>query len=278
VSSFSAHWLALREPLDAQSRSEALCAHLVNELGRGRPPQSPLSVVDLGAGTGANFRYAAPRLGGPQDWLLVDQDASLLSVAAELLAARGAPVGCRMRYLELDLATDLDGLSLPDRGLLTGSALLDLVSEEWLQVLIGRAAAARVTVWFALTYDGRIDCSPAEPEDAEIRELFNRHQHTDKGFGSALGPDAAGAAERMLARHGYHIERAASDWCLGPAHLALQRTLVEGWCNAACEVAPSRAAALRHWLTRRRRHIETGRCELRVGHVDMIGRWLKNGA
>jgi hypothetical protein len=138
--------------------------------------------------------------------------------------------------------------------------------------LLGLAAAARVTVWFALTYDGRIDCQPPEPEDAEVRELFNRHQRTDKGFGPALGPEAASVAERMLAEHGYRIERARSDWCVGRAQRALQRSLVEGWCNAACDMAPHRAPALHHWLDRRLGHIVAARSDLRVGHVDMFGR------
>src|SRR5512145_1693947 len=40
------------------------------------------SVVDLGAGTGANLRYLAPRLGSPQDWLAVDSDPVLLGELA----------------------------------------------------------------------------------------------------------------------------------------------------------------------------------------------------
>jgi hypothetical protein len=270
VSGFAADWLTLREPLDSVSRSEDLCTRLAN--GLARPVDSPLSVIDLGAGTGANFRYAAPRLGGAQEWLLVDHDASLLAEADLQLAKRGAPASCRIRHLQLELATGLQRLSFPVGGLLTASALLDLVSEGWLRELIGLAAAARVTVWFALTYDGRIDCLPSEPEDAEVRELFNRHQRTDKGFGPALGAAAASVTEWMLAQHGYRIERALSDWCLGRAQPALQRSLVEGWCSAACEVAPSRAPALRHWLDRRLGHIDAGRSDLRVGHVDMFGR------
>jgi hypothetical protein len=275
VSGFSAQWLALREPLDSAARSEALCTSLVNHLAR-RPPDSSLSVIDLGAGTGANFRYAARRLSGPQEWLLIDHDASLLAAADAQLAAHGAPEDCRMRHLQLDLATGLARLALPVGGLVTASALLDLVSKPWLIELIGRAAAARVTVWIALTYDGRIDCQPLEPEDAQVRELFNRHQHTDKGFGPALGPEAARVAERLLAEHGYQVERATSDWCLGPEHAALQRALVEGWCNAACEMAPQHTEALRHWLGRRLAHIEVGRSQLQVGHVDMIGRCLQD--
>ena len=62
-------------------------------------------------------------------------------------------------------------LTLPDRVLLTASALLDLVSETWLRSLAQRAAQAAATVWFALTYDGSIDCRPTEPEDREVQYL-----------------------------------------------------------------------------------------------------------
>ena len=59
-------------------------------------------------------------------------------------------------------------------------------------------------------------CSPDEPEDAEVRDLVNRHQRTDKGFGPALGPDALAAGrERVLVGLGYRVERERSDWALG---------------------------------------------------------------
>lgn len=290
MSGFSPQWLALRESLDAASRAEDLYAFLVADAAARPPRTSRLAVVDLGAGTGANLRYAAPLLGGGQDWLLVEHDPllraalegrmkawaneSALQVSGDTqqLTLRGAGFDCQVRSLALDLATRLHELPLPNGVLLTASALLDLVSGRWLRALVRQAAAAAATVWFALTYDGRIDCSPVEPEDAEVRELFNRHQLGDKGFGPALGPGASRMAEQLLAEQGYRIHGAPSDWRVGPDQSGLQYALIRGWFDAACNVAPHRVPALHQWLARRGAHIDEARSELRIGHVDLIGR------
>jgi hypothetical protein len=282
VSSFSPGWLALREPVDASSRAASLVT-MLRAAGR-------FEIIDLGAGTGANLRYAAPLLAGVQDWLLVERDPVLLAAMAQQtqawsqvtqsrftsngarFAITGDSFECQVQSLVLDLAVQLDSLPLRRGVLLTASALLDLVSEEWLRLLIERAAAAEATVWFTLTYDGRIDCAPVEIEDREVRGLVNQHQLGDKGFGAALGPTAARAAGKILGERGYRLQCANSDWCLGHDHAALQYALVEGWFEAACEIAPNRTAMLSDWRARRRAHIEAGRSTLRVGHVDMVGR------
>ena len=285
MSQFSTQWLDLREPLDAASRATPLCTAVAEDLALRRKHPARLAVIDLGAGTGANLRYAAPRLGGAQDWLLVERDPLLraaiedrmrswapITAAGPPLVLRDAHFECGVRTVQLDLATQLHELPLPHEALLTASALLDLVSAPWLASLARRAADAAAIVWFALTYDGAIECQPAEPEDAEVRELFNRHQLNDKGFGPALGPAAARRAGEIFTAHGYQVRWAPSPWCLGPDQPALQYALIEGWFAAACEIAPQRLAVLRGWLARRRAHIDGGRSELQVGHLDMIGR------
>jgi hypothetical protein len=289
VSSFSTGWLALREPVDARSRAAGLATLLSAELRGSQTRNSLIEIIDLGAGTGANLRYAAPLLAGAQDWLLLERDPMLLAAMAQQtqawsqasqshftasgarFAVRGSRFECQVQGLALDLAVQLDSVPLRRGVLLTASALLDLVSEDWLRLLMRRAAAAEAAVWFTLTYDGRIDCDPLEAEDREVRELVNQHQLGDKGFGLALGPRAASLAAKILGERGYRVQCAPSDWCVGADHAALQYALVEGWFEAACEIAPTRTSMLRAWRTRRRAHIEGGRSTLRVGHVDMVG-------
>ena len=84
VSRFDERWLALREPCDHAARSGALAARFVEAVG-----PSP-RLVDLGAGTGSNLRYLAPRLPTAQRWLLVDHDPALLR------QARAGPVARRL--------------------------------------------------------------------------------------------------------------------------------------------------------------------------------------
>ena len=255
IASFSAEWLALREPADAAARSAALADAFATRARR---------IVDLACGTGANIRFLAPRLPRASDWLAVDND-------ARLLAALLSPEGATVSTLQLDLAHALDELPLAGRDLVTASALLDLVSAPWLARLAARCADAGSDVLFALTFDGRIEWSPGDEGDERVRELINRHQLRDKGFGAALGPAAAAAAESTFGALGYEVRTAPSHWTLGPESPALQAALVDGWAAAAAEIAPGQDDALRGWARRRRALVAVGRSRLRVGHVDLAG-------
>ena len=154
---------------------------------------------------------------------------------------------------------------------MTASALLDLVSESWLRELASHCRAHRAAALFALTYDGRLTFEPAEAEDALIRDLVNRHQRTDKGFGPALGPAAVAAAADLFRSMDYAVRIASSDWVLSriSAPDELQDQLIEGWAEAAAAVAPDRAAAVDGWRSRRLDHVASGRSLVTVGHQDL---------
>jgi SAM-dependent methyltransferase len=269
VSGFDTDWLALREPADAAARSVALEAALARSLaGRG----GTLGCVDLACGTGANLRRLAPRLRGPQRWQVVDSDAALLAEArrrcVDLRAANGAPV--EVVYVQADLAAaDLDACCA-GAALVTASALLDLVSPEWLDRLAAAIARVRSVALFALDYDGRRACEPVDADDAPAHAAFDAHQRRDKGFGPALGPRAATYAARALAARGYRVERARADWWLGPADAALQAELLRGWARAAVEAAPDCRDLLDAWLGRRLAQLDAGRSRLTVGHEDLL--------
>jgi hypothetical protein len=170
------------------------------------------------------------------------------------------------------------------RQLVAASALLDLVSERWLRALAVKCRQVSAVVLFALSYDGEIRCLPEEPEDPAIRDLVNRHQRNDKGFGPALGPTAAHIAGQCFTDLGYHVEYEASPWILMPdpqggaapgprGERELQRALIDGWAAAAADLAPERRASIEGWRTRRLAHLDANRSRLTVGHVD-IAAWL----
>lgn len=256
MSGFTAEWLALREPADAAARSASLTRAIAAALGTSR-----LRALDLATGTGSNVRYLSPRLPSEQQWLLVDVDDAVL---ARVALPRGLPHETR----RVDLSALEDGL-FEDRALVTASALLDLVSEAWLEALARVCRRARPVLLFALTYDGRVACSPEEPEDDEVRRLVNGHQRTDKGFGPALGPDAVPCADQVLSRAGYEIRREPSDWVLAPGQRALQHELIEGWAAAAMAMAPKDALRIAGWRDRRLAHVAADRSCLVVGHEDL---------
>jgi hypothetical protein len=119
------------------------------------------------------------------------------------------------RCLELG---SLEDASLFERvHLVTASALLDLVSAEWIGRLAERCQGAGSAALFALNYNGYATCAPVDPDDEFILEHFNGHQRaSDKGFGPAAGPDAADVACRAFADLGYRVQAERTDWQLDP--------------------------------------------------------------
>jgi hypothetical protein len=221
--------------------------------------------MDLACGTGANLRYLAPRVGGDQHWLLVDQDVALLEKI-------GAVAGCHLEMRHLDLTTGLHTLAFAPDVVVTASALLDLVSDRWLVRLVERCRASRCPALFALSYDGRITLTPSDPDDEWIRQLVNRHQLGDKGFGPALGPGASQRTGELFREAGYHVHTARSDWHLLPDERSLQQCLLEGWAGAAKAMASNEHEADRcgRWLARRLEHVANATSRIIVGHEDVL--------
>jgi len=261
MNGFSAEWLALREPHDLRARNAAVLDAVVAALA-GQPS---VNIVDLACGTGSNVRALSPRIGARQNWRLVDNDLSLL--------ARVPPPSSpqvTIKTVPVDLNHDLEAALDGPLDLVTTSALLDLVSGEWLQRFAVEAAARRLPVYAALTYDGRVEITPADAADDAVIAAVNAHQRTDKGFGPALGPAAAQAAVERFERVGYAIVAGASDWMFGPQDRYIQLETLSGWAAAAREVGAMPLADVIGWLTRRRELVAAGLSSIRVGHRDVF--------
>lgn len=272
MSGFSAEWLALREPFDHAARSTP---DLVRWLLPALPGDRPVRVLDLACGTGSNLRCLAPQLGLPQHWTLIDHDLRLLDEARRrlhewrrLTERSDIEHECR----QVDLVSGLDTLDFAQFDLVTTSALLDLVSDSWLARLVGKCRDARTAVLFALNYDGSMYLEPGSPGDDRIREHFNRHQHGDKGFGSALGPDAVQRTRELLVAAGFQIESVTTPWTITHQHRQLQAELIEGFARAAEEVEPTAHEAISEWRWQRLTYVSTGNSRLVVGHEDIAGR------
>jgi SAM-dependent methyltransferase len=245
---FSADWLALRDPADRAARDGVLARQAAGAAGA-----APV-IVDLGCGTGATWRALAPLLPKGARWRFVDNDPALLAIAS-------AAAGDGAEVVEADLG-DLDTLPLQGATLVTASALLDLMPEDWLTAL-----ACKLTVPFyaALSYDGQMHWSEEDPRDAAVTAAFNRHQRTDKGLGPALGPDAADRATAILREAGFEVLTAESPWQLGPDMAPLQRELTDGIAQAAAEAGAAEALSWGH-----DRHAAADRTGCRIGHLDLL--------
>lgn len=284
---FSVAWLRQREPFDTAARAAAAGRlHLPSRIAS--PAAGPARVIDLACGTGANFRVLAPQLGAGQQWLVVDHDAKLLAQwpaalrdwcaregfrfarTGRSLQVRGPGFDALVVRQQADLVSGLQTLPFHAATLVTASALLDLVSEAWLQRLVALCAPSGASMLFALTVQGRPRWTPRDASDRLVAGLFEAHQARDKGFGPALGPAAGAAASRALRAAGCSVRQARSDWTLDGARdaVALHRALIDGIGVAAIEQRPGARATVQDWQARR--HAMAGRAALCIAHVDLL--------
>lgn len=260
-----ADWLRLREPADAAARDE----DLLNAVRPRLTGEHPTVIHDLGSGTGSMSRWLAPRLPGPQHWVLYDRDADLLARAAEgmagVTAVDGAPVTVSTRYGDL---TRLSAADLADGSLVTASALLDMLTAEEIERVVA-ACVGRPTL-FAMSVTGRVRLTPTDPLDTAVEAAFNDHQRRTVDGRRLLGPDAAAATAAAFARRGVDVRERPSPWRLGPEHADLTAEWFRGWLGAACEQRPDLAGPAQAYAQRRLADAAAGRLTVLVEHRDLL--------
>ncbi|WKA30520.1 hypothetical protein [Bradyrhizobium roseum] len=262
MSGFSPEWLALRESHDLRARNPVVLGAVADRF-RSR---DSLNVVDLACGAGSTVRAIGPHLQARQHWDLVDNDPHLLALAC----GGNDDSDVRLNAVSLDLGGNFEAVLDSTKHLVTTSALLDLVSETWLDRLVRHIASRALPFYAALTYDGRTDFFPSDPLDEIIISAVNAHQRTDKGFGPALGPSAAAAAISRFEAAGYSVIQGRSDWQIGTADHEMQRALLSGWAQAAREIEALPHRDIDDWLARRNENVDLSASTMRVGHVDFF--------
>ena len=253
----SPEWLLLREPADASARSGELAERLVRHLATG----GRLEIHDLGGGSGAMGRWLAPRLPGPQHWVVHDRDADLLGLAAANApgpAADGTAVTVETRRSDI---TRLAQEDLAGASLIAASGLLDLLTGDELVAMLD-ACRGRPTL-LTLTVVGRVTLSPVDSLDGRIGAAFNLHQRR----GGLLGPDAVVACVGEL---GEQVLVRPSPWRLDAADGELAAEWFDGWVAAACEQDPGLAAEAGAYRERRLRQAAAGELGVTVGHADLL--------
>lgn len=244
MSGFSADWLALRAPADDAARDAGLINQLVSWAAGHH-----LNITDLGGGSGAAHRALSNALLA-SSWRILDDDPALLALIPD-----GA-IG-----VETNLAASLDDAFAPKPNLLTAFAFIDLVSEDWLKRLADRLAETKAAIYAPLTYHGIEVWRPTPPHEAQALAAFNADMTRDKGFGPALGADAAPTLAQLLKQRGYRVETALSPWRLTPGPLL--STLAKGSTAAvASNMAPP------DWRKWRSGRLAAETAE--IGHIDLL--------
>ncbi len=279
MTGFSAQWLALRETADHRARDVSLRDQVVHDLAHlARVRPGPINLVDLGCGSGSNLRALAPHLPATQHWTLVDYDPALLSAAKAALMQWADKIVSEQETLVVlkngkhisidflceDLSSNLEAVLSRPMDLLTAAAFFDLVAESWLERFCGLLNAPLYTV---LTYNGQEVWSPPQATDAAMLKAFHAHQQTDKGFGAAAGPTAAGVMEKLLKARGFAVSSAQSPWKLNASDRNLIEQLAIGSAGAVLETKRVSVEEVSAWKQSRS---VAQTCE--IGHTDLYAR------
>ncbi len=285
MSGFSADWLALREPVDHAARrlpGAFALAQAFAQSVRSRAIGSP-KLVDLAGGTGSNVRFLAPVIGGTQGWEIWEWDKDLLeptfdrfrdwatsngwstSHAGESLVVTGADLSLTIRSQQRDLREPLDFRGFDG---VCNAALLDLASEAWCDRVLDALGQAGWPPFFAsLVADGGWDWSPPVADDQAALDAFAEDMKTDKGFGPALGHDAATTWRRLAEARNLEVREADSPWHLGPDQAEVQLALL-GFAETVLRRRPTPGGSLGGWV--RSRRDAANRSNLRLGHREVL--------
>jgi hypothetical protein len=263
---YAPEWLELREGADAAARAVELLDPLRIRLANLPRRAGGLVIHDLGCGTGSMGRWLAPRLDGPQHWVLHDRDPYLLHFAA-VGSPRSAADGSRVTVeTQRGDVARLTADALAGASLVTASALLDVLGPDEIEALAAACAGAGCPALLTLSVVGRVEFAPAHPLDDEITAAFNDHQRR----GDLFGPEAINAACDAFARHGATVRVHPSAWRLGPDESALTAEWLRGWVGAAVEQRPELAARADAYLRERLAACEAGELSVVVHHSDLL--------
>jgi hypothetical protein len=260
----SADWLAVRARADDAARSTRLAAAAASLIGPG-----PLVVHDLGSGTAAMMRWLAPRLPGPQAWVLHDADPAILRHVDARSAHDGCglPVTVRTRVEQL---AELPVRAFAGASLVTASALFDVVTHEEARAVVDACLASGVPALFSLTVVGRVRLSPHDAADAAIGAAFDDHQRRVVDGRRLLGPDGAETVRNLFAASGWHVRTERAPWRLGADSEQLIAEWLDGWIGAAVEQRPELLPRATDYRARRDAEIASGRLRVTVQHQDVL--------
>jgi hypothetical protein len=236
-----------------------LLPELINYLAHSGGLAGVLEIIDLGAGTGANQRWLAPRLPFRQRWIHLDHDST---ISRSLPLPHGTVIiDGSVEALERLLSEG------SDHHLVACSALLDVLTTGHLNAVCRAVINNQVPALFSLSVTGAQTISPMDSHDQLLLDAFNDHQRR----AGRAGPDAITLALDALCTAGFTVRIEETPWQLAaPSDSALVEQLLQERLDAAVAQDPSLAAVAIAWLELRRTQLELGVLRIEVGHRDIL--------
>ena len=271
-------YLAAKQTVDDRSLNHGVWQSLLAHL-----PSAPLSILEVGAGTGTMFERLAgrgflPRTAG---YTAIDADPANIAEARRRLAGAVWPI-----EVELE-AADVYAFARRERGrrtwdLLIAHAFLDLTDIPRLLPDLFALLPPGGLFYFTINFDGLTILEPPVDVDFDERVIDLYHQTMDERRvdGRPTGGRSAGRTllTRIPAAGGEIIAAGASDWIVMPsggrypADEAYFLHHILGFFEESLSGRPElETGRLATWLRRRRAQIDAGELVLIAHQLDICG-------
>lgn len=257
------NWLAARVAADTAARAatlKTLVPDLINYLAVTGDHDDTLEIIDLGAGTGANQRWLAPRLPFRQRWVHLDHDP---------IISRSLPLPDDTLIIDASVEALARLLASREAGrqLVTCSALLDVLTMPQLNAVCRAVIDNRVPALFSLTVTGTLGIVPIHRDDQPLLDAFNDHQRR----AGRAGPEAASLAADTLRAAEFEVRCQETPWQLSAASgRAFVAEVLQERLHAAVAQYPALAQPAAAWLELRRSQLALGIVRIELGHGDIL--------
>ena len=288
-------WLLLRYAADKRSRGQGLLKQLQTLLA----DKGEITVLDIGAGSGANLAFLAPRLNvSEQRWHLVDRDTQLTSKVSGALQALSKVDDIQLESNNTELrfssgvatytASTEDFLDVDSSiyqqawDVVTANAVFDLLTIDQLRrffILAKTHWTHNPWMYFTINLDSQMSFDPMMPEDEEVVRLFHLHMQRPQSFGCSLGNDSAILLNNIAKEVGFEVDLERSDWVATPQEEAFIHANLDFVESAVTEVLQTGISSdltlesFKDWLLQRRDQTQRSQLSLTVEHQDFLLRF-----
>ncbi|MEO9256467.1 MAG: hypothetical protein ABI305_13080, partial [Tepidiformaceae bacterium] len=227
-------------------------------------------VHDLGSGTGSMMRWLAPSLPGPQTWFLHDWNADLTEQAINQVRPSDRDNARISIFGRTGNLADLSPEDVAGGSLVTASALLDVLTSQEIQTIVGACVAAHTPALLSLSVTGGVHLNPRDELDMAFGNAFNAHQLRQANGRRQLGQYAAPIARGLFAEAGWQVRQSTTLWRLDHRLRGLLSEWFSGWVDAAVEQEPQLRDEADRYRHGRLAQIELGKLSAHVDHVDLL--------
>ena len=255
---FENSWLLSREKIDSISRNKKA----IEKINKYTSISKNLNIIDLGCGTGSNFRYLNPKIVKKQSWKMVD--ISHLSLSYLKKNIKHSQKIQNITYKKIDIIKQIEKIDFKNFDIVTGSALLDIMPKEWFINFLNINKSTKI-IYFTINYDGNFKFYPKHKDDDNIVRLFNQDQMSDKGIGKkAVGPKCTQIIDQLFQRtHKTYVFN--SNWVV-EKNKNMQKMFIS-FCE---DIISKNKKNYEDWLNYRKEKIKSNKSILKLQNKDFL--------